>query len=96
MRDALLGRPNKDYDIEVFGVGYDHLVEALSPFGRTDLVGRSFGVVKLTTPGGSTYDFTVPRRDSKVAPGHKGFEVEFDPEIEPREAAAREISLLTR
>lgn len=89
VRDALLGRPGKDVDVEVFGVSYEQLATALARWGRTDLVGRSFGVVKLTTPAGSTYDFTIPRRDSKVAPGHKGFEVTFDPNITPKEAAAR-------
>src|SRR2546426_730773 len=29
------------------------------------------------------------RRDSKVRPGHKGFEIDFDPRITPGEAAAR-------
>ncbi|SRR6266540_159573 len=89
VRDWLLGRPCKDFDVEVFGVGYDQLVDALSRRGRTDLVGRSFGVVKLTTPRGATHDFTIPRRDSKVAPGHRGFDITFDPAITPREAAAR-------
>jgi tRNA nucleotidyltransferase (CCA-adding enzyme) len=54
-----------------------------------DLVGRSFGVVKLGTRAGHTYDFSIPRRDSKTAPGHKGFEVRFDPGLTPKEAAAR-------
>lgn len=89
VRDWLLGAANKDFDIEVFGVTFEQLAEALARWGRADWVGRSFGVVKLTTQGGSTFDFSVPRRDSKVAPGHKGFEVTFDPAITPREAAAR-------
>ena len=89
VRDALAGHPNHDFDIEVFGVGYEQLASALSRWGRTDLVGRSFGVVKLTAPSGETYDFGIPRRDSKVAPGHKGFEVSFDPGITPQEAASR-------
>jgi tRNA nucleotidyltransferase (CCA-adding enzyme) len=89
VRDWLLGIPNKDFDIEVFGLSYDQLVAALARCGRTDLVGRSFGVVKLTTREGQTFDFSVPRRDSKVAPGHKGFEISFDPGITPPEAAAR-------
>jgi len=46
-------------------------------------------VVKLNTGSDCQYDFTVPRQDSKVAPGHKGFEMEFDPAITPKEAAAR-------
>jgi tRNA nucleotidyltransferase (CCA-adding enzyme) len=90
VRDALLGRPHgRDFDIEVFGVNYEQLARALSRWGRTDFVGRSFGVVKLNTGGDCQYDFTVPRQDSKVAPGHKGFEVEFDPAITPEAAAAR-------
>ncbi|PYJ02510.1 MAG: polynucleotide adenylyltransferase, partial [Verrucomicrobia bacterium] len=89
VRDWLLGMENQDVDIEVFGVSYEQLAAALSRWGRTDLVGRSFGVVKLTTGTGQTYDFSIPRRDSKVAPGHKGFEVSFDPAITPEEAAAR-------
>jgi tRNA nucleotidyltransferase (CCA-adding enzyme) len=89
VRDWLLGLPNKDFDIEVFGVSIEQLAAGLSRHGRTDLVGRSFGVVKLTTARGVTYDFTIPRRDSKVAPGHKGFEIQFDPDILPKDAAAR-------
>ncbi len=42
LRDALLKIPHKDFDIEVFGVGYEQLVNALSPWGRTDLVGALF------------------------------------------------------
>jgi tRNA nucleotidyltransferase (CCA-adding enzyme) len=89
VRDALLGHPGKDYDVEVFGVGYEELAQALSRWGRVDLVGQSFGVVKLTTGGEHSFDFTIPRRDSKIAAGHKGFAVEFDPSVTPAEAAAR-------
>jgi tRNA nucleotidyltransferase (CCA-adding enzyme) len=89
VRDWLLGRTGHDFDVEVYGVHYEALVTALSRWGRVDLVGRSFGVVKLTVAGGSTHDFTVPRRDSKVGLGHKGFEVTFDPTITPAEAALR-------
>ena len=89
VRDALLGNPGVDFDVEVFGLSYEQLVNALSPWGRTDLVGRSFGVVKLNVGGEFTFDFTIPRRDSKIAPGHKGFQVELDPDITPKEAASR-------
>lgn len=90
VRDALMKLPpGRDFDIEVFGIGYEQLVQALSRWGRTDLVGRSFGVVKLTTGSEHLYDFTVPRLDSKVAPGHKGFDVHFDSAITPHTAAAR-------
>jgi tRNA nucleotidyltransferase (CCA-adding enzyme) len=89
VRDWLLGVPVKDFDLEVFGAGYEELEQALARWGKTDLVGRSFGVIKLSLPGGATYDLAIPRRDSKVAPGHKGFAIAFDPAITPAQAAAR-------
>lgn len=89
VRDWLLNRPNTDFDVEVFGLEYQELAGVLAQFGRTDLVGRSFGVVKLTTKNGRAYDFSIPRRDSKTSPGHKGFQVTFDATLNPKEAAAR-------
>ena len=88
VRDWLLGVPVKDFDIEVFGIDEEGLIRALRCWGRVNLVGRSFGVVKLSLDG-QTHDFSLPRRDSKVAPGHQGFRIEFDPSISPRDAAAR-------
>src|SRR5581483_10494171 len=88
VRDALLGGQPKDFDIEVYGVAYDRLAEFLARYGRIDLVGKSFGVVKLNT-GGHDYDFSVPRRDSKFGLHHRDFQATFDPQITPREAASR-------
>ena len=89
VRDVLRGAPAKDYDVEVHDTSYEKLAAALGRWGRADLVGRSFGVVKLTLADGQTYDFSLPRRDSKTAPGHKGFDVSFDPSLSPEEAASR-------
>ena len=89
VRDAVMGQKQKDFDIEVFGATYEQLEQELIRWGRVDLVGRSFGVIKLTTKSGATYDFSLARRDSKSAPGHKGFTITFDPHITPKEAAAR-------
>jgi tRNA nucleotidyltransferase (CCA-adding enzyme) len=88
VRDALLGIESKDFDIEVYGISYDRLAELLASHGRTDLVGKSFGVVKLSGAGGS-FDFSVPRRDNKIGLGHRDFQSTFDPSITPREAAGR-------
>ena len=88
-RDRLLGIDSKDVDIEVFGVSLDELAQRLAAIGRVDLVGRSFGIVKWTLPSGSTYDVSIPRRDSKIGIGHRGFEVEFDSGMAPRDAASR-------
>ena len=57
--------------------------------GRVDVVGRSFGVFKVSVAPGETYDFSLPRRDSKIAPGHLGFRVQVEPDLDPFEASAR-------
>ncbi len=88
VRDALLGLDPKDFDIEVYGISYDLLAEFLAGRGSVDLVGKSFGVVKLSAAG-ETWDFSVPRRDSKTGPGHRDFRATFDADITPREAAGR-------
>jgi tRNA nucleotidyltransferase (CCA-adding enzyme) len=88
VRDWLLGLPTGDWDIEVAGVDFEGLRRALSAFGPTDVVGRSFGVVKVRA-GGAEHDFSLPRRESKAGAGHRGFAVEPDPNLGDREAAAR-------
>ncbi|MGA3190803.1 MAG: HD domain-containing protein [Bryobacteraceae bacterium] len=89
VRDHLLGLEPKDFDIEVYGVSFDVLVELLAPRGRIDLVGQSFGVVKLTVTGGRVYDFSLPRRDSKIGRAHRDFLATFDADITFEEAASR-------
>lgn len=88
VRDWLLGLEPKDFDIEVYGLGFEALGRALAPFGPTDLVGRSFGVIKVRLDG-TEYDFSLPRRESKTGTGHRGFAVAADPSLTEAEAAAR-------
>ncbi len=88
VRDWLLGLEPKDFDVEVFGLDYEAMGRALAPFGPTDLVGRSFGVLKVRLDG-FEYDFSLPRRESKTGAGHRGFAVAPDPELTEAEAAAR-------
>jgi tRNA nucleotidyltransferase (CCA-adding enzyme) len=89
VRDALLGLDPKDFDVEVYGISYDTLAAFLETRGRVDVVGRVFGVVKFTASGESTWDFSIPRRDSKTGPGHRDFLATFDESITAREAASR-------
>jgi tRNA nucleotidyltransferase (CCA-adding enzyme) len=84
VRDDLLGLTPKDFDIEVYGVSVEELVAFLGRYGRIDPVGRSFGVTKL-----GAWDFSLPRRDSKIGTGHRDFLTTFDPGITPKEAASR-------
>jgi len=89
VRDSLLGIAHKDFDLEVYGVDYEELERGLSAHGRVDLVGKSFGVIKFSGQSGGQWDFSLPRRDSKVSTGHTGFQIEFEPDIDPRSAASR-------
>src|SRR4051812_557303 len=90
VRDWLLGLPPKDFDVEVAGVDFETLHRALQPFGSTDVVGRSFGVIKVRSrESGGEYDFSLPRKESKTGAGHRGFAVQPDPTLSDAESAAR-------
>jgi tRNA nucleotidyltransferase (CCA-adding enzyme) len=90
VRDWLLGLEPKDFDIEVAGTDFETLQRTLAPFGATDVVGRSFGVVKVRSAATKAeYDFSLPRRESKTGAGHRGFAVAPDPGLGDAEAAAR-------
>ncbi|MEM9227894.1 MAG: hypothetical protein AAGA45_07985, partial [Verrucomicrobiota bacterium] len=86
VRDALLGLPSKDADLEVFGLSEKKLQELLEKDYRVDAVGKAFGVFKLR---GLELDISLPRRESKTGPGHRAFAIEGDPGMSPEEAAAR-------
>jgi len=53
-----------------------------------NLVGQAFAVYKLTVDGVGV-DVSLPRRDSRAGPGHRGVRVEGDPTLGIREAARR-------
>lgn len=89
VRDWLLGLPAKDLDLEVGEASFEDLHRVLAPLGATDVVGRSFGVIKLRLASGVEYDISLPRRESKTGAGHRGFAVAPDPALSDAEAAAR-------
>ncbi|HVS53242.1 MAG TPA: HD domain-containing protein [Opitutaceae bacterium] len=90
VRDWLLGLAPKDFDVEVGGTDFESLHRALASFGSTDVVGRSFGVIKVRSrASGAEYDFSLPRRESKTGAGHRGFAVASDPALSDADAAAR-------
>lgn len=88
-RDAVLrhlGRDAvpKDIDVEVYGLDYPRLRELLDRFGSVNMVGAQFGILKV-----EGLDVSLPRRDSKVGPGHRGIEITGDPSMSIQEAARR-------
>ncbi len=86
VRDSILGRAVKDIDIEVFNLAPDKLQQVLGSKYRLDLVGISFGVLKLHH---HDVDISLPRRESKHGLGHKGFEINSDPSLSVYEASLR-------
>jgi tRNA nucleotidyltransferase (CCA-adding enzyme) len=84
VRDRLLDRPSKDVDVEVYGIPADRLKALLETIAPVNTVGESFTVYKV-----ADVDVSLPRRDSKVGRGHRGFRVAGDPDMTPTEAAAR-------
>ena len=86
VRDALLGRPVKDFDMEIYGLSPERVLELLKGVCEVDAVGMSFGVIKVKH---REIDITLPRRENKTGAGHRGFLVEPDPGMDCAEAAAR-------
>ncbi len=89
LRDMLLERESKDIDIEVYAVKNLELLQSmLEPFGSVNLVGKSFGVLKLAL-GDYDLDFSLPRRESKKSRGHRGFNVYLSGQMDFAAAALR-------
>ena len=86
VRDGLLGQEPKDFDIECFGISAPDLQRVLSERFELDLVGISFGVIKLKH---LEIDVAMPRRETKLGLGHRAFEMECDPTLTVEEASAR-------
>ncbi|HXE80446.1 MAG TPA: HD domain-containing protein [Vicinamibacterales bacterium] len=84
VRDRLLGLDSKDLDLEVYGIPDADLPGLLAGFGRVEAVGQSFPVYKI-----GDIDVALPRRESKIGRGHRGFEVHGDPWMSVEEAARR-------
>lgn len=89
VRDLLLSKEVKDFDIEVFGVEAEKLEDILRPFGKVMTVGKSFGVLKVSINRTIDIDVSLPRRDSKTGSRHGDFSVATDPFMAISEAARR-------
>ena len=79
VRDEMLGKVSKDLDLLVVGVELKDLARTLTRFGKTNLVGKAFGIIKFTPTGSDEeIDISIPRIDSKsTGKGHKDFEVKL-------------------
>lgn len=86
VRDLLLGRENKDIDIEIHEITPETLTGILSSVGELTAFGESFGIFGLRH---HHLDIAMPRSEQAVGTGHKDFICTFDPFIGTRQAALR-------
>jgi tRNA nucleotidyltransferase (CCA-adding enzyme) len=86
VRDALLGGVSHEADLEVHRLPADRLEAVLGAAYRLDCVGKAFAVLKLRD---WPIDVGLPRREAKTGPGHRGFAVQSDPDLDLATAARR-------
>lgn len=83
VRDLIRGIPSEDVDILITHHPVEKIIKKIKSYGKVDLVGKSFGVIKFTI-NRKTYDIALPRRDmpkeSEVR-GHKDFIISANPDI---------------
>ena len=83
VRDLIRGISSEDIDILITHHPVEEIIKKIKPYGRVDLVGKSFGVIKFTLKG-KTYDIALPRKDIPKGKGtkkHKDFIISADPEL---------------
>jgi tRNA nucleotidyltransferase (CCA-adding enzyme) len=85
VRDQLMGKQPKDWDLEVYGTEPARLKELLDRFGNVNVVGEAFTVYKI----GAHLDVSLPRRERKTGRGHRAFFIEGDPKMTIERATVR-------
>lgn len=83
VRDHYMMRESKDIDIIVRLIALDDLTDLLQKYGKVELVGQSFGVLKFIPHGwvGEPLDVALPRTEKKESAGYQGFVVTSDPNL---------------
>ncbi|HZI87088.1 MAG TPA: HD domain-containing protein, partial [Pyrinomonadaceae bacterium] len=85
VRDMLLEKQPKDWDLEIYGIDPERLREILDRFGSVNVAGEAFTVYKL----GPDLDVSIPRRERKSGRGHRAFVIEGDPGMTFEDASRR-------
>jgi tRNA nucleotidyltransferase/poly(A) polymerase len=83
VRDLVIGTPSEEVDILIARNSSEDIIHKISACGKVNLVGKSFGIIKLTIHK-KIYDIALPRKDvprEKPTRCHKDFLISADPEL---------------
>ena len=89
VRDSLMGKIAKDFDLEIYGLEPEVVETIAQKIGKVSDVGKAFGILKISLDEGIDIDISLPRTDSKIDVGHRGFEIKTDPHMSIEDAARR-------
>ena len=86
VRDLLLGRETKDYDLLIRRIAAPDLGDFLSRYGKVNWVGKNFGVYKFSPaglPAEEPIDVALPRTERSFSHtgGYRDFEIQSDPNL---------------
>lgn len=101
VRDLIEGRPGKDVDLMVTGLGFEALGEIVRALPKRELgirrvlaVGKRFAVYKVsTTWSGEEIDVALARTELSTGPGHRQFEVRTDGVDARGDASRRDFTI---
>ena len=89
VRDMILGKENKDIDIEIHYITEKEFLDVCKSFGLDiKLCGQAFGVYKAVLDG-QDIDFSFPRTEKLIGTKHTDFEIAVDPFIGELKASQR-------
>ena len=89
VRDMILGKENKDIDIEIHYITEEEFLDTCKSFDLDiKLCGQAFGVYKAVLDG-QDIDFSFPRTEKLVGTKHTDFEIVVDPFIGEEKASQR-------
>ncbi len=83
VRDLIRGIPSEDVDVLITHHSVEDIIKIIQPYGKVDLVGKSFGIIKFTI-NGKTYDLALPRKEVPRGTGvkkHKDFIISAEPNL---------------
>lgn len=89
VRDMILGKENKDIDIEIHYITEKEFLDVCKSFDLDiKLCGQAFGVYKAVIDG-QDIDFSFPRTEKLIGTKHTDFEIAVDPFIGEEKASMR-------